>query len=184
MKPTHIQKADKKLMGQIPLEQEFSGLGALRSVAGRLIHCIARYLPMYPGWRSSLHRLRGVQIGKGVFIGMEVFIDNTYPDSIVIEDFVTIINRSFIIGHNFIPVHFERILGKNLPSKRGVLLKKGCYIGAQSIILPGVTIGECAIVAAGSVVTEAVPDYSIAMGSPARVVRTFTRNDVISDQLR
>jgi acetyltransferase-like isoleucine patch superfamily enzyme len=182
MKAVRTEKPNRYLMGQIPLEKEFKGAGALRSVAGRLLHCVARYLPMYPGWRASLHRLRGVKIGKGVFIGMEVFIDNTYPDSIVIEDSVTIINRCFIIGHNFIPVHLENILGKNLPPKRGVVLKRGSYLGAQSLIMPGVTIGECSVVGAGSIVTENVPDYCVAMGAPAKVVRRFTGDDVILDQ--
>ncbi len=171
------------LMGQIPLEKEFRGLAAVRSVVNRLLHAAARYFPMYPGWRVRLHRIRGVKIGKGVFIGSDVFIDNTYPDSIVIEDFVTIISRSFIIGHNFIPVHLENILAKDVPPRQGVLLKKGSYIGAQCIILPGVTVGECAVVGAGSVVTNSIPDYSVAVGSPARVTYRFNKNDVIYSRL-
>ncbi len=170
-------------MGQIPLEREFSGFGALRSVANRLLHAAARYLPMYPGWRVTLHRIRGVKIGTGVFIGSDVFIDNTYPDSIVIEDFVTIISRTFIIGHNIIPVHLKNIIAKDTPSKQGVLLKKGSYIGAQSIILPGVIIGECAVVGAGSVVTNDIPDFSIAVGSPARVTHHFNKTDIIYNRL-
>jgi acetyltransferase-like isoleucine patch superfamily enzyme len=172
-----------KLMGQIPLEQEFKGFGALRSVLNRLLHACARYFPMYPGWRVKLHRIRGVKIGEGVFIGSDVFIDNTYPESIVIQDYVTIISRSFIIGHNFIPIHLENILAKDAPPKQGVLLKKGSYVGAQSIIMPGVTIGECAIVGAGSVVTGDIPDFSAAMGSPARVAYRFNKSDIIYSRL-
>ena len=134
---------------------------------------------MYPAWRVKLHRIRGVKIGMGVFIGSDVFIDNTYPDSIVIEDYVTIISRCFIIGHNFIPIHLEKVLAKDAPSKQGVLLKKGGYIGAQSIIMPGVTIGECAIVGAGSVVTSDIPDFAAAMGSPARVAYRFKKSDIV-----
>lgn len=87
----------KNMMGQIPLEEEFQGAGALKSVYSRLLHALARYLPMYPRWRVAIHRLRGVKIGEGVFIGSEVFIDNTYPESIIIEDYVTIISNTFII---------------------------------------------------------------------------------------
>lgn len=166
-------------MGQIPLEKEFRGLGAVRSVANRLLHAAARYLPMYPAWRVGLHRMRGVTIGKHVFIGSDVFIDNTYPESIVIEDFVTIISRCFIIGHSFIPVHLEKILVKDAPAIEGVRLKKGSYIGAQCIIMPGVTIGECAIVGAGSVVTSDIPNFSVAMGSPARVTYRFNKSEII-----
>lgn len=165
-------------MGQIPLEKEFRGMGAIKSVWGRLLHAVARYLPMYPNWRVFLHRRRGVRVGEGVFIGSDVFIDNTYPESIVIEDYTTIISRSFIIGHSFIPLHLEKILDKNVPSKLGVSLKKGCYIGAQSIIMPGVTIGECAIIGAGSVVTDDIPEYSMAAGAPAKVMRTFSKDEI------
>jgi acetyltransferase-like isoleucine patch superfamily enzyme len=170
-----------KLMGQIALEKEFRGFGALHSVLNRLLHAAARYLPMYPGWRVSLHRLRGVKVGRRVFIGSDVFIDNTYPESITIEDDVTIISRSFIIGHNFIPRHLATALAREDDApKRGVRFKKGCYIGAQCIILPGVTIGECAVVGAGSIVTGDIPEFSIAMGSPAKVTGRLDRAKVRS----
>ena len=175
---------NRKRMGQIPLEKEFSGIGALRSVFNRFLHSMARGLPMYPAWRVMLHRMRGVRIGKGVFIGSDVFIDNTYPENIMIEDYVTIIARTFIVGHTFDPLHLRTVLnGNTKKTKRGVILKKGCYVGAQCCILAGVTIGENAIVGAGSVVTEDVPSYSTAVGVPAKVVKTFTPADVIQDYL-
>jgi acetyltransferase-like isoleucine patch superfamily enzyme len=52
-----------------------------------------------------------------------------------------------------------------------VLLKRGCWIGANTVILPGVTIGENAIIGAGSVVTRSIPEKVMAAGCPARVVR-------------
>ncbi len=50
-------------------------------------------------------------------------------------------------------------------------IKKGASIGANSTILPGVTIGNGAMVGAGSVVTKSVPDFSVVMGNPARIIR-------------
>lgn len=170
-----------RLMGQIPLEKEFQGLGAIKSVATRLLHAVARYLPMFPRWRVKLHRLRGVKIGNEVFIGSDVFIDNTYPESIVIEDYVTVISNAFIIGHSFVPLHLKRVFRVEGNAKKGVCLKKGSYIGARSIIMPGVTIGEYSIIGSGSVVTHDIPPYCVAMGSPAKVIRTFTINDVDID---
>ncbi len=171
-------------MGQIPLEKEFRGMRAYRSVFNRILHALARGLPMYPAWRVALHRMRGVKIGKAVFIGSDVFIDNTYPESIVIEDCVTIISRTFIVGHTFDPIHLKNILHDSTGEiRKGVTLKKGCYVGAQCCILAGVTIGECAIVGAGSVVTEDIPSYSIAFGVPAKVVRTFSSADIIQEYL-
>ncbi len=50
------------------------------------------------------------------------------------------------------------------------LVKKGASIGAGSIIMPGVTIGEYSLIGAGSVVTRDVPNHAIVVGSPARVI--------------
>lgn len=49
-----------------------------------------------------------------------------------------------------------------------VRLKRGCWIGANVVILPGVTIGENSVVGAGSVVTRSVPDGTVVAGAPAR----------------
>ena len=52
-----------------------------------------------------------------------------------------------------------------------VVLKRGCWIGANAIILPGVTIGENAVIGAGSIVTKSIPDRVVAVGSPAKIIR-------------
>ncbi len=62
---------------------------------------------------------------------------------------------------------------------KGPTLKKGCRIGSGAILLPGVTIGAEAIVAAGAVVTKDVPDGCVAMGIPARVVRQVPKEEFI-----
>ena len=54
-----------------------------------------------------------------------------------------------------------------------ILIKKNAWIGARVSILPGVTIGENAIVGTGSVVTKDIPDNAVAVGNPARVIKTF-----------
>jgi acetyltransferase-like isoleucine patch superfamily enzyme len=60
------------------------------------------------------------------------------------------------------------------PTERdSVTLKTGCWIGAGVIILPGVTIGENAVVGSGSVVTKSIPAYAVAVGNPARVIRSL-----------
>jgi UDP-2-acetamido-3-amino-2,3-dideoxy-glucuronate N-acetyltransferase len=58
-------------------------------------------------------------------------------------------------------------------------LKTGASIGANATILPGVTVGEWAMVGAGSVVTKDVPDYAIVVGSPARVVGTVDKKGTV-----
>ena len=54
-----------------------------------------------------------------------------------------------------------------------VSIKRGCWIGQNVVVLPGVTIGELSIVGANSVVTRSIPPRAIAMGTPARVVKTW-----------
>lgn len=54
---------------------------------------------------------------------------------------------------------------------KAVILRKGCWIGANAILLPGVEIGSNSIVAAGAVVTKSVPENVIVVGAPARVIK-------------
>jgi acetyltransferase-like isoleucine patch superfamily enzyme len=57
-------------------------------------------------------------------------------------------------------------------ARRHTRIGKNCFVGARSVILPGVTIGDGSIIGAGSVVTQDIPPGSIAVGNPARVVRS------------
>ena len=52
-----------------------------------------------------------------------------------------------------------------------VVLKNGCWIGANAIILPGVIIGRNSVIGAGSIVTKSVPDGVVAVGSPAKIIK-------------
>jgi acetyltransferase-like isoleucine patch superfamily enzyme len=63
------------------------------------------------------------------------------------------------------------IIDQDYFSPEPVLLRKGCWVGANAIILAGVTIGENSVIGAGSVVTKSVPDRVIAAGCPARVIQ-------------
>ncbi len=120
---------------------------------------------------STLHRIRGVKIEhpRRVLIAGNVLIDALYPELVEIEDDVFIASGSTIIAH-MTPTLYQRTY---LPSVQfgEVHIKRGAYIGVHSIILPGVTIGEGAIVGAGSVVTKDVPPLSIVAGNPARLIR-------------
>jgi acetyltransferase-like isoleucine patch superfamily enzyme len=54
-----------------------------------------------------------------------------------------------------------------------IILKKGCWIGGGTLLLPGVTIGENSVVGAGSVVSKSIPSFVVAAGNPARVIRSI-----------
>ena len=64
-------------------------------------------------------------------------------------------------------------------SLKGPVIKRGARIGANSTIMPRITIGEGAIVGAGSVVTKDVPPYKVVLGVPARVVNDAPREEVV-----
>lgn len=63
------------------------------------------------------------------------------------------------------------IINQGFFQSKDVVLKKGCWIGANSVILPGVTIGENAVVGAGSIVTTDIPAKTVAVGNPAKVIK-------------
>jgi len=136
---------------------------------GRLWRIFAWLLPSYR-LRAQLVRMCGVKVGRDVFIGSLVLFDSEHPELIEIEDEASIALGSIIIAHSAAsPFHQRMKLFRADPQK--VTLRKGCWIGAGAIVLPVVTIGEAAIVAAGSVVSHDVPPYTVVAGNPARPIR-------------
>lgn len=117
--------------------------------------------------RIRFHKWRGVNIGKNVYIGSQCTIDNAYPEYIYIEDDASITAECFIIAHSNPYEHFQSI---TMAQVSPVIIKKGAWICVRSVILPGVTIGENAIVSAGSVVSENVPARTIVSGNPAKII--------------
>jgi len=134
------------------------------------LHMLAHVLPFGVAW---VHRLRGVRIGAGCIIPKEVFIDDMDPYLVSIGRRVVLAPGVRIFAHTH---HGEMLLPYAGPRFTApVELRDGCYVGANAVILPGVTVGECALVAAGAVVREDVPPLSVAAGVPARVVKTLER---------
>ena len=108
-----------------------------------------------------------IQIGKRVFINHAcTFLD---LGGITIEDDVLIGPKVNLITENH-PVDPSKRKSLDLGS---ILIKKNAWIGAGATILPGITIGENAIVAAGAVVTKDVPANAIVGGIPAKFIKTI-----------
>ncbi len=111
---------------------------------------------------------RKLVMGSGSFLNRNCYLD--LSASLVMEDGVT-------VGHG---VTFITTEHRGLPWRRGVdayrpiLLKERCWIGANATVLPGVTVGSKAVVAAGALVTHDVPAGCVVAGVPARVLQTGT----------
>ena len=109
--------------------------------------------------------------GKHIKIGKNVFINHacTFLDlgGITIEDDVQIGPKVNLITENHPVAPSQR---KNLDLK-SIVIKRNAWIGAAATILPGVTVGENSIVAAGAVVNKDVPPDTIVGGIPARIIR-------------
>ena len=110
------------------------------------------------------YKMMGMHIGKNVFIGPDCYLDDTFPELIYIEDEATI---SFRVT---IAVHGEcRIRGNSKVSP--VYIRKDAFIGTGAIILPGVNIGENAVIGAGTVVAKDVSPRATIIGNPARKLK-------------
>jgi oxalate---CoA ligase len=137
-------------------------LGGLKN---RLFQMLALYIPGNKTTRVWLHRKRGVQIGNNVSIGLSSLIESAYPRLVSIGDNVTIGTRVVIIGHLRDSTDQSRILDR--PTVR---LENDVYLGPGVIVLPNVTIGQGAVVSAGSVVNHSVPPKTLVQGNPAKPV--------------
>ncbi|MGR3806716.1 DapH/DapD/GlmU-related protein [Pasteurella testudinis] len=122
-------------------------------------------LPLYSDFGRHL------RIGKGVFVNSGVMF--TDLGGITLEDNVLIGPRANIISVNH-PL--------NPAGRRGIILSpvricRNAWIGVGATVLPGVTVGENAVVAAGAVVSKDVPPNTVVAGVPARVVKTIDINE-------
>lgn len=123
--------------------------------------------------RANLWRKIGCKVGKDVLIGHSVALDYGNANLITIEDKVIITNCCILLCHRRDMRNYKKgDVAFDLPYIYApITLKKGCQIGMGSIIMPGVTVGEGAIVGARSVVTHDVPAWTIVAGSPAKVIK-------------
>ncbi|KAF2270257.1 maltose O-acetyltransferas-like protein [Lojkania enalia] len=110
-----------------------------------------------------------VRLGQNVFINFNAVFLDTCLISIGSRTLVGP-NVSFFSGtHPLDPVIRQGTRGPELGKE--IHIGEDCWIGGNAIILPGVTIGRGGVVGAGSVVTKDVPDFTVVVGNPAKVVR-------------
>ena len=112
--------------------------------------------------RVILYRMLGFKIGKNVFIGMKCYMDDVEPSKTIIEDNVTISYGTYFAVHGKGQTHTT------------IHIKKHVYIGMRCTILSGkegITIGQDAVIGAGSLVNKSIPDNTVAAGYPIKVIK-------------
>lgn len=107
-----------------------------------------------------LTKIYNMDISYSSRISLGAKLDKTYPKGIHIGDESYVASGSIIFSHDFTRnIHTDTYVGKK------------CFIGANAIIMPGIKIGDYAIVGAGSVVTKDVQSGSIVAGNPAKIIK-------------
>ncbi|MBG6216151.1 acetyltransferase-like isoleucine patch superfamily enzyme [Arthrobacter sp. CAN_A6] len=112
--------------------------------------------------------------GKNITLGKRIFINSGCKFQ---DQGGVVIGDDSLIGHNVVLATLNHDLA---PSRRAdmhpapIVIGRNVWIGSNATVLPGVTIGDNSVVGAASVVTKDVPENSVVVGSPARVVRSLT----------
>lgn len=143
----------------------------LRALFSRLIgQPVDESFALFPPFHTDCGK--NIHIGKNVFLNMGCKFQD--QGGIYIGD-------GALIGHNVVLATLNHAMS---PSRRGTMVPapirigKNVWIGSNAAILPGVTIGDGAIVAAGAVVTRDVPENAIVGGVPAKVIRHLREEEL------
>jgi len=137
-----------------------------------LLGNLVRWAPR--GVIMVLHRWRGVKIGRGCFIDPTAIVETAYPENITLGDDVRVTAGVIIMSHIKAP-HYLRDTGIVPPVVKPVVLEDHSFIGVNSVVMPGVTVGKASVVTSGSVVLQNVPPYTMVSGNPAKVIKQFPR---------
>ena len=134
---------------------------------------IGPYVSLSAGMAPTQELLsdRIVEIGDRVLIGRNSSIVGHFQ--IVIEDDVFFGPNVYVTDQNHAFDDLQTPIGKQSMPEEPVRIGAGSWVGTNSVVLPGVTIGKHVAIGAGSVVTTDLPDNSVAVGSPARVIQQF-----------
>ena len=173
-----------RLLGFNYSEEEYGDVSLWRVIKQFFINIRRKQLVNMMDWailepinprknRPRILRKLGCKVGKDVFVGDNVKVDLNHADMITIEDHVHIASGTRLLCHqrnlsDYCVGDDYAKLGYNI---KPIHLSKGCLIGMESFVMPGVTIGEGAIIGAGSLVTKDIPAWTIATGRPAKVVK-------------
>lgn len=152
------------------LNNSFAPQAEIREALGSIIHqkidnTVEIRLPFYTDYGSN------IKLGKHIFVNSNVMMVDlggiTIDDHVLLGPHATIVS----VNHSLDPKN-----RRNLELKP-VHIKKNAWLGANTTILPGVTIGENAVVAAGAVVNHDVPANTVVAGVPAKVLKKINSKE-------
>jgi acetyltransferase-like isoleucine patch superfamily enzyme len=169
--------------------------------AGAFAHFGGRTVLMFPARVSGEQR---ISIGDNVFIGSGSWLqtlpdDNSSTIALSVGDGTSIagacvlsavkeiiLEEDVLLARNvYISDHMHRhtdtrtsVLRQGLDKIQPVRVKKGAWLGQNVVVCPGVTIGIGAVIGANSVVTRDIPDFAVAAGAPARIVKLYSDSNV------
>ena len=113
-----------------------------------------------------------LELGNGVYFN---------ANCVVLDCAKVTIGDNTFVGPNtqfYTPIHPLDYKTRNtfIESAKPISIGKNCWLGGSVVILPGVTIGDGCVIGAGAVVTKDIPENSLAVGNPAKVIRTIDQN--------
>lgn len=155
---------------------------SMRHLISALFGRLAMFSPGGYSFRPWLHHVRGVRLGKRVWISQLVYLDELYPEAITIGDNCTLGLRTSVFAHFHWGPH------RPLNGCKPVVIEPNVFVGPHCVILPGVHIGEGAVIKACSVVARNIPPR-VFWGEPngrplARITVPLTPESSYEDFIR
>ncbi|MBO8164354.1 MAG: acyltransferase [Brevibacillus sp.] len=151
-----------RVHGANPLWQLYRTVSFWKVIKNFIVIQLSRYTP-FLSWKNWMYRrLLGMEVGEQTAFALMVMVDIMFPELIKVGKNCVIGYNTTILAHEYLVDEYR--LGE-------VRIGNGVLIGANSTILPGVTIGDGAVVAAGTLVHKDVPAGSFVGGNPMQVIR-------------
>lgn len=132
---------------------------------------------------SVFHGHHNIFIGNHVFLVDSLINAGDDKGKVIIEDFVFFGHGVKILarGHDYYLLDEQR---QHSVVEKPIHIKKGAWVASGSIVLSGVTIGENAVIGAGSVVKHSVPNNAIVAGNPAKIIKYINRKLTFIEKIK
>lgn len=169
-----VPPPDAEMLARMPMDRdEYERLrprGRWTLLKQKLLNMTARNM-LHPGLRVWMYRQMGINIGQDCTVEMFSYMDDQFPELIFFDDHSGPSRYVKIICHDDVAARADSGNVTRHGFVAPVRMESYSGVGAGTILLPGVTIHEGAMVGAGAVVTKDVPANTLAVGVPAKVVK-------------